>query len=146
MWGERIVAVVVVAPGESVPTVETLLAHGRAELAGYKLPKDIYFVESLPRSAAGKVLRTRHTRAHPQGRAVSVGDRAGACSRDEPLFVDVLTQPLVRCPVPAMVHGIDVRIASRRSDFTGVTLLADFARRMAGQWSAPPTAPPSYSS
>jgi acyl-CoA synthetase (AMP-forming)/AMP-acid ligase II len=61
-WGERVVAVVVrggKSPLSSDPPLdsEALLAHARERLAGYKMPKDVYFVDSLPRNAAGKMLR-----------------------------------------------------------------------------------------
>lgn len=56
-WGETVHAVVVLAqtPG---PDVETLQTHCRSLIAGYKTPKSISFVEALPLSAAGKVLKT----------------------------------------------------------------------------------------
>ncbi len=34
-----------------------LIAHTREQLAGYKVPKQIHFVESLPRNASGKLLK-----------------------------------------------------------------------------------------
>lgn len=49
----------------------------------------------------------------------------GYPSRDEPLFVDVWNQPLVPYPDLALVHGLDVRVASRRPDANAVTLLVD---------------------
>ncbi|WP_027343196.1 class I adenylate-forming enzyme family protein [Hamadaea tsunoensis] len=53
-WGERIVAHVVcraeIAPAD-------LDAHLRTRLAGFKLPKAYLFTGSLPRNAAGKVLK-----------------------------------------------------------------------------------------
>jgi fatty-acyl-CoA synthase len=36
--------------------------HGR--LAGYKFPKDIHFVESLPKNGAGKVLKKELRRTY----------------------------------------------------------------------------------
>ena len=54
-WGARVAAYVVLA-GE-VPRDE-LVAHCRARLAGYKLPRAIYPVRELPRTASGKVART----------------------------------------------------------------------------------------
>jgi long-chain acyl-CoA synthetase len=38
-------------------SVETLDAHCRSVLAGYKVPRRYEFVEQLPRSPAGKPLR-----------------------------------------------------------------------------------------
>ena len=55
-WGEVGIAAVVVAPGASAGEDE-LIAHCRARLAGYKVPKAIRFVDELPRGALGKVLK-----------------------------------------------------------------------------------------
>ncbi|MFC7340905.1 fatty acyl-CoA synthetase [Saccharopolyspora griseoalba] len=53
-WIERIAAVVV-AKGEV--TEHELLAHARGLLAGFKTPKEIHFVDDLPRNSAGKLLK-----------------------------------------------------------------------------------------
>ncbi|MGY2488437.1 fatty acid--CoA ligase [Cupriavidus sp. CP313] len=55
-WGEAVKAVVVLKPGAAAD-VEDILSFTRARIAAFKLPKSIDFVESLPRNAAGKVLR-----------------------------------------------------------------------------------------
>src|SRR4051794_38571574 len=49
-WGENVAAVVVVAPGATV-TEGDIIAACRANLAGYKKPKRVFFVEELPRNA-----------------------------------------------------------------------------------------------
>jgi long-chain acyl-CoA synthetase len=54
--GEIVKAFIVLKPGEAVKTDE-LVEHCRANLAKYKVPTIIEIVESLPRSAVGKVLR-----------------------------------------------------------------------------------------
>lgn len=54
-WGERLVAIVV-ARGAPPPS-EELVGHARAHLAAYKVPREIRFVDALPRSTAGKVLK-----------------------------------------------------------------------------------------
>lgn len=56
-WGEAVHAFVVLADS-SGPDVEALQSHCRSLIAGYKTPKSISFVEALPLSAAGKVLKT----------------------------------------------------------------------------------------
>ena len=56
-WGEVLKAFVVVRRG-AAPQAEELLAHCRASLAGYKIPKSIAFIDLLPRNTAGKVLKT----------------------------------------------------------------------------------------
>jgi O-succinylbenzoic acid--CoA ligase len=55
-WGEAIVAAVVLRPGHDVAPDE-LRAHTAARLARFKVPKDIRFVDSLPRTVSGKLLR-----------------------------------------------------------------------------------------
>jgi acyl-CoA synthetase (AMP-forming)/AMP-acid ligase II len=55
-WGEAVKAFVVVRPGHAVSESE-LLAFLHTRIAGYKCPKSIEFVASLPRNAAGKILR-----------------------------------------------------------------------------------------
>jgi O-succinylbenzoic acid--CoA ligase len=55
-WGQRVVASVHLANG-TMPDVAELASFCRARLAGYKVPRDIRFVDELPRNAAGKLLR-----------------------------------------------------------------------------------------
>ncbi|WP_328498171.1 AMP-binding protein [Streptomyces sp. NBC_00414] len=52
-WGESVTALVV-TDGSGV-TAEELIAHCRTRLAGFKTPKRVDFVESLPRTATGKL-------------------------------------------------------------------------------------------
>jgi fatty-acyl-CoA synthase len=53
-WGEIGKAIVAVKPGQ-VLTAEQILDHCRENLARYKLPRTIEFVDALPRNATGKV-------------------------------------------------------------------------------------------
>ncbi len=55
-WGERPVAVVVLNEGAAL-NLETLTAHCRANLAGFKVPKDLIIREQLPRNPSGKILK-----------------------------------------------------------------------------------------
>jgi long-chain acyl-CoA synthetase len=55
-WGEAIKALVVLRPGSATSAAE-LIAFARERLAGYKLPRTIDFVDDLPRTASGKVLK-----------------------------------------------------------------------------------------
>jgi fatty-acyl-CoA synthase len=55
-WVEAVVAFVVRRPGGTV-TGPQLTEHVRTRLAGYKVPKRIEFVDAIPKSAVGKVLR-----------------------------------------------------------------------------------------
>jgi len=54
--GEIGMAFVVPRPGTSIDA-DALLAHARESLAGYKVPREIRIVESLPRNASMKVLK-----------------------------------------------------------------------------------------
>jgi acyl-CoA synthetase (AMP-forming)/AMP-acid ligase II len=55
-WGERVHALVVLAPGTSVTTDE-LREFCRRHLAAYKIPRTVEVVDALPVSAAGKVVK-----------------------------------------------------------------------------------------
>lgn len=55
-WGEVGKAFIVLKKGHDA-TAEELIAHMQHFLAGYKVPKHIEFRESLPISAAGKILK-----------------------------------------------------------------------------------------
>jgi long-chain acyl-CoA synthetase len=55
-WGESVKALVVVRRGTR-PAPEELIAFVRERLAGYKLPRSVDFVDELPRTPSGKVLK-----------------------------------------------------------------------------------------
>lgn len=55
-WVEAVVAFVVPRPGTE-PDRDRLLAHVRERLAGYKVPKRIDVVATIPKSPIGKILR-----------------------------------------------------------------------------------------
>ena len=55
-WGESVKAVVVPAPGAEL-SARDIIAFCRARLAHYQAPASVDFVEVLPRSATGKVLK-----------------------------------------------------------------------------------------
>ncbi len=54
-YGERVAAAVV--RDDDALTAEDVVAFCREELAGYKKPREVTFVRSLPRNALGKVLK-----------------------------------------------------------------------------------------
>ena len=55
-WGEVPVAFVVIGDGATV-TADDVLEHCRAQLAKFKTPKDVVFIDALPRNPSGKVLK-----------------------------------------------------------------------------------------
>ena len=55
-WGELVKAFVVPRAG-SAPTADELVAFARERLAGYKLPREIEFVDDLPKTLTGKIRR-----------------------------------------------------------------------------------------
>jgi acyl-CoA synthetase (AMP-forming)/AMP-acid ligase II len=57
-WGEVVAAFVVLKPGMAASESD-LVEHCRAHLAGYKKPRAVRFVASLPRSHYGKVIRAQ---------------------------------------------------------------------------------------
>jgi acyl-CoA synthetase (AMP-forming)/AMP-acid ligase II len=71
-WGERVHAVVVLQPGVSA-SADELRAHCKQFIAGYKAPRSVEFVEALPLSAAGKVLKHELRRPYWEGCGRAVG-------------------------------------------------------------------------
>lgn len=55
-WGESVLGVVVVRPGQQISSDE-LISFTKEHLAGFKVPRGIVFVENLPKSGAGKILK-----------------------------------------------------------------------------------------
>ena len=70
-WGEAVHAVVVCKPGQAT-SAESLIAHCKALIAGYKCPGSVAFVDALPLSGAGKVLKTKLREPFWQGRERNV--------------------------------------------------------------------------
>ncbi len=56
LWGERIHAVVALKEGEKL-TGEEVIEFCRQRIASFKKPKSVQFVDRLPRSSTGKVLK-----------------------------------------------------------------------------------------
>jgi acyl-CoA synthetase (AMP-forming)/AMP-acid ligase II len=55
-WGEAVHATVVPRPGASL-TADEVVAFSREHLAGYKIPRSVTFIDELPRTGSGKVLK-----------------------------------------------------------------------------------------
>ena len=70
-WGEQVKAVILLKPGfeRSDELREEILAFARATLPGFKVPRSLDFVDSLPRSEAGKIQRNKVRAPYWEGRA-----------------------------------------------------------------------------
>lgn len=53
-WGQVVTAFVVT---RGAVTPEVLIAHCKSDLAAYKVPKTVHFVDALPKDAQGKILK-----------------------------------------------------------------------------------------
>ncbi len=62
-YGEALFAVIVPAPGVSLAEDE-IVAHCRARIGGYKIPRHMAFVDEMPKSAMGKILKTELRRIY----------------------------------------------------------------------------------
>ncbi len=87
VWGERGVAFVVPAAGAAL-SVDEVLAHARRNLAAFKIPVHVEFVEAIPRSTIEKLARSRlRERARDlmgrTGETGAAGSVAGAEAKGE---------------------------------------------------------------
>ncbi|MEI8237971.1 MAG: long-chain-fatty-acid--CoA ligase [Actinomycetota bacterium] len=55
-WGERVTAVVVLRPGMTATEAE-IIAVSRDNLASYKKPKSVVFLDELPKTVSGKIIK-----------------------------------------------------------------------------------------
>ncbi len=55
-WGQRVAAAIVPGPGITLEENQ-LIADLRSRLAGYKIPRQFIFLERLPQTESGKILR-----------------------------------------------------------------------------------------
>jgi fatty-acyl-CoA synthase/long-chain acyl-CoA synthetase len=70
-WGESVHAVVVVSPGAEVSS-EQVQAHAREYLANYKIPRSVSFVDELPKTGSGKILKRELRAPYWAGRATQI--------------------------------------------------------------------------
>jgi acyl-CoA synthetase (AMP-forming)/AMP-acid ligase II len=56
IYGEAVAAFIEPLPG-AAPTVDAVIEHARTLLAGYKKPRHVFIVPSLPRNSLGKVIK-----------------------------------------------------------------------------------------
>lgn len=59
---EKVVAYVV--PKDKSVTAEEIIAHCREELTNYKVPREVYFADELPKTNVGKILRRKIKEMH----------------------------------------------------------------------------------
>jgi len=62
-WVEAVVAVIVRKPGQALSEAE-VLAHCNAQMAGFKAPKGVVFVDALPKNPSGKLLKRQLREQH----------------------------------------------------------------------------------
>lgn len=55
-WGESVKAIIVVKEGEAL-SEEDVITFAKTQIASFKCPKSIDFIDALPRNASGKILR-----------------------------------------------------------------------------------------
>ncbi len=66
-WGECGMAILVVKPG-CVLEADSVIAHCAANLAKFKVPRQVALIDALPRNAAGKVLKRELREQFVQGK------------------------------------------------------------------------------
>ncbi len=71
-WGESVHAVIVRRAGQSL-AADAVTAFARTVLAGYKVPRSVSFVEDLPKTGSGKVLKRSLREPFWRGHARRVG-------------------------------------------------------------------------
>ncbi len=73
-WGEEIKAVVELKPGvpRTQETVQSIMDFAKDKLPGFQRPRTVDFVDTLPRNAAGKVLRAQVRAPFWAGRSKSI--------------------------------------------------------------------------
>jgi len=55
-WGEQVHAAIVLRDGAAADETQ-IIEHCRALIAGYKIPRSVEFLDALPKSGAGKILK-----------------------------------------------------------------------------------------
>jgi acyl-CoA synthetase (AMP-forming)/AMP-acid ligase II len=65
-WGEAVKAIIVLQPDRRASEAE-IIGYARERIAGYKLPKSVDFVDTLPRTPSGKILKRELRERYWQG-------------------------------------------------------------------------------
>lgn len=71
VWGENVKAFVSLRPGMTC-TADELIEHSRKRLAGYKKPKSVEFLATLPKGSTGKILKREIREKYWAGRSRAV--------------------------------------------------------------------------
>ena len=71
-WGEVVHATIVRSPGSSLAAGE-ITAFAREHLASYKVPRSVDFLDELPRTGSGKILKRQLRAPYWAGRTAQVG-------------------------------------------------------------------------
>lgn len=57
-WGEEVIAIIVPVESQE-PSSQDIIDFCKAQIAGYKCPRQVIFVDALPMSGAGKILKNK---------------------------------------------------------------------------------------
>ncbi|HSR86137.1 MAG TPA: AMP-binding protein [Streptosporangiaceae bacterium] len=71
-WGEAVHATVVLAPGTTL-SADEIKTFGKQHLASYKVPRSVEFIDELPRTGSGKILKRQLRAPYWAGRTAQVG-------------------------------------------------------------------------
>jgi acyl-CoA synthetase (AMP-forming)/AMP-acid ligase II len=71
-WGETIKAIVVLRPGMTT-TAEEIMGFCQGKLGGFERPRSVDFVDTLPRTPSGKVLKRELREPYWAGQSRRVG-------------------------------------------------------------------------
>jgi acyl-CoA synthetase (AMP-forming)/AMP-acid ligase II len=71
-WGETVKAIVVQRPDSGL-TAEALIEWSRGRLAGFKRPRFVDFVATIPRNPSGKILKRELRQAHGSVKGARLG-------------------------------------------------------------------------
>lgn len=66
-WGEAVHSIIVVRKGAQL-SKEQIIEYARSRLAGYKVPRSISFMEEIPRTGSGKILKRELRKPFWEGR------------------------------------------------------------------------------
>lgn len=70
-WGEAVQAFIVCKPGMQA-SAEEIIAHCKERIAGYKCPRGVSFIDAMPLSGAGKILKRQLREPFWQGHSRQV--------------------------------------------------------------------------